>query len=435
MHVNSSFLRELRRALHHLYDWVKLSRSPLIEVFGVKQREDSPSALRDILREAIESLKPSVNVSPRAKAWRTYQVLYSRYVEQFTQREVASELGLSVRHLRREESMAVQTLAAYLWDHYDLELKWQEQEVNHDRRLSASTADEDVPMAEIKTPTPEQELGWLQNSLSSESVDVGETLQTALNLAKSLVQVSNVHVDCRIPESLPNWVVQPTPIQQALLITFTTVTDCVPGGQVFVSARVEGSEVCVYVRAEGSSPTSYLIDDKVEDLDMARQLIELSDGTLDIVPGEDDKQPFTIKFALPAEQQVPVLVIDDNVDTLRLLQRYLSNSRYRFIGTSDPEQALQLAGAVGDRKVAAGSTPQIIVLDVMLPGMDGWELLGRLREHPQTRDVSIVVCTILPQEQLALNLGAAAFIHKPVGRTELLSTLDHLLGRPSREPC
>jgi CheY-like chemotaxis protein len=64
------------------------------------------------------------------------------------------------------------------------------------------------------------------------------------------------------------------------------------------------------------------------------------------------------------------------------------------------------------------------VLDVMMPEQDGWTLLGQLREHPTTRGVPIIVCTILPQEQLALTLGAAEFIRKPVSRKTLLSALD-----------
>ena len=69
-------------------------------------------------------------------------------------------------------------------------------------------------------------------------------------------------------------------------------------------------------------------------------------------------------------------------------------------------------------------------MDVMLPHIDGWDLLGRLREHPQTHGIPIVVCSILAEEQLALDLGAAAFIRKPVSREGLLATLDRC-GRPS----
>jgi CheY-like chemotaxis protein len=414
-----SFVRELRRVLHQLYDWVELSKSPLVELFGVEQRGDAPSALRGVLRQAIESLKPGAGVSPKAKAWRTYQVLHARYVEQFTQREVASELGLSIRHLRREESLAVQTLAAYLWDHYNLERKWQEPE---GRQLLPK--EEEIAGADVKTPTQEQELDWVHDSLPSKPVDVAEAIQAALKLVTPLPQTSTVHIDYQIPENLPCWIVQPTPIQQALLIIFTTVVSRVPGGRVSINARVDGSQICVYVQAEGPHPASNEDNGELERLQMARQLVELSKGALEVTPGKGEKQPFTIKIILPAEQQILVLVIDDNVDTLQLLERYLSNTRYCFIGTSDPQQALSLA---------VESVPQIILLDVMLPDVDGWELLGRLHTHPQTHHIPIIVCTILPQEQLALNLGATAFMKKPVSRAELLSVLDHLLDRPSIE--
>jgi CheY-like chemotaxis protein len=81
---------------------------------------------------------------------------------------------------------------------------------------------------------------------------------------------------------------------------------------------------------------------------------------------------------------------------------------------------------------------RIILLDVMLPGIDGWELLGRLREHPTTQGTPIIVCTILPHEQLALTLGAAQFLRKPVSRSTLLRALDaqaqRLVSR-YRTPC
>jgi CheY-like chemotaxis protein len=72
-------------------------------------------------------------------------------------------------------------------------------------------------------------------------------------------------------------------------------------------------------------------------------------------------------------------------------------------------------------------------LDAMLPGTDGWELLGRLREHPSTRHIPIIICTILPQEQLAHTLGAAGFLRKPVKQEEFLKLLDQLAKESVRE--
>jgi PleD family two-component response regulator len=148
---------------------------------------------------------------------------------------------------------------------------------------------------------------------------------------------------------------------------------------------------------------------------MAEQLVQMSGGSLEATSEGGD---WIVELMLPAVEQAEVLVIDDNQDTLRLLQKYLTGTRYRFVGVSEPERALASAEQ---------TDPRVIILDVMLPDVDGWELLERLREHPKTSSIPVIVCTILPQEELALHLGAAAFIRKPVSRQRLLAALDQQL--------
>jgi CheY-like chemotaxis protein len=254
-------------------------------------------------------------------------------------------------------------------------------------------------------------------------IDLEQMIQSVLELLSPLVQASKVDVRCRVPDSLPQVVAQLTAVRQAFLNIIAAAIDYAVGKRVSIRAWADDSQVHVNVRSEGSNHDRWT--GKEERFEMAQQLIELSGGSLELSPGDELGQPFAVRIVLPSEERVPVLVIDDNADTLRLLERYLSNSRYHFVGTSDPEQALQLA---------AEWYPQIIVLDVMLPAIDGWELLGRLNEHPQTRKIPIIVCTILPQEQLALSLGAAAFIRKPVKRRSFLSRLDRQLGLAVKEP-
>jgi CheY-like chemotaxis protein len=149
-------------------------------------------------------------------------------------------------------------------------------------------------------------------------------------------------------------------------------------------------------------------------LEIARQLTNLCGGRLSLPP--QGEGVFSVTLALPALEQLPVLAIDDNADTLQLLQRYTAGTRYRLIGTQDPEQALTLAGRL---------SPQIIVLDVMMPQVDGWKVMGTLRQHPLTSHIPIVVCTILAQESLALSLGASGFVRKPVMRQALLDALNY----------
>jgi CheY-like chemotaxis protein len=163
-------------------------------------------------------------------------------------------------------------------------------------------------------------------------------------------------------------------------------------------------------------------DDNAESLSIARQLTDLCQGRLIL---STEGATFEADLIVPTLEGLPVLVIDDNADTLQLLQRYASGTRYHLIGTRDPKQALKLAEEY---------SPQIVVLDVMMPDVDGWELLGRLRQHPLVDRTPIIVCTILAQEELALALGANAFIHKPVRRRDFLAALDHQVSLMEPEP-
>ena len=118
-----------------------------------------------------------------------------------------------------------------------------------------------------------------------------------------------------------------------------------------------------------------------------------------------------------------MLVVDDNADTLQLFARYAVGTRYAVTGTREPGRALQLAEEV---------RPDIVVLDVMMPELDGWEMLARLREHPSTAQTSVIICTVLPQQPLALALGANPFLQKPVTREAFLAALDLQTELPTR---
>jgi CheY-like chemotaxis protein len=116
-----------------------------------------------------------------------------------------------------------------------------------------------------------------------------------------------------------------------------------------------------------------------------------------------------------AGRRVIVLAIEDNTDTLQLWRRYLQGTLFTLVEETDPQQALIRAAALH---------PDLIILDVMLPNIDGWTLLRRLRSDPSTASTPIVVCTVLPQKELALSLGASDFIQKPATGREFRAVLD-----------
>jgi CheY-like chemotaxis protein len=72
-------------------------------------------------------------------------------------------------------------------------------------------------------------------------------------------------------------------------------------------------------------------------------------------------------------------------------------------------------------------SPDIIVLDVMLPDADGWEVLAHLHEHSATRFVPVIVCSVVREEELALALGAALYLSKPIQRDQFIEALDQVV--------
>ncbi|MCS7222694.1 MAG: response regulator [Anaerolineae bacterium] len=404
------FLIELRRALKHLYDPAALGRSPLLDLFGLTNHANPHAGLRRILVEGIQALKPGYDVPPYASAWRIYHVLIYRYVEQSSQHTVSANLGLSIRQLRRQERIAERALADHLWTRYKLEAAAQ--------NLTRFARQLAQPNESLKGGEQEQELQWLQQSLPSETGAIEEIIGTIVRIADPLLRDLGVEVRCQVPQGLPPLAGQLSTVRQGLLSLLTAAARSVPDGQVHILVTPESAALRVHIQGTSTGLIQPIDHQIPEQLEMARRLFELFGGRLEIVSGRENAGGLAASVLLPIVVQVPVLVIDDNADTLRLFERYLTGTSYHFIGARDPEQALALA-----EKCA----PHAIVLDVMLPGIDGWELLGRLREHPRTRHIPIIVCTILPQEQLAMALGAAAFIHKPVSREQLLAVLDQQL--------
>ena len=125
-----------------------------------------------------------------------------------------------------------------------------------------------------------------------------------------------------------------------------------------------------------------------------------------------------------------ILVVDDNTDTLELLATILGDDGYAVELAPDGPTALEKAWA---------SLPDLVLLDIMMPGMDGLTVCDRLRFDPRTRDVPIIFLTAKGDPDaasLASVLDAYAYIHKPFSPEELLAEVRNCLnifGRTSRD--
>jgi signal transduction histidine kinase/DNA-binding response OmpR family regulator len=109
-----------------------------------------------------------------------------------------------------------------------------------------------------------------------------------------------------------------------------------------------------------------------------------------------------------------VLVVEDDLRAASLLSLYLGRGGYRTEVAGDGRQALEKAKVL---------RPVAITLDIMLPQMDGWEVLRALKLEPATRDIPVVIVSIVDNEELGYALGAVDYFVKPVDREALLARL------------
>jgi len=118
---------------------------------------------------------------------------------------------------------------------------------------------------------------------------------------------------------------------------------------------------------------------------------------------------------MSAERDALILVVDDIAQNIALVQAQLERAGYRVLAALSGQQAIDMA---------LDSHPDVIILDIMMPGLDGYEVCRRLRENDSTRAVPIIMLTSLQEKAdklRALEMGADDFLSKPVDRAELLA--------------
>jgi CheY-like chemotaxis protein len=162
-------------------------------------------------------------------------------------------------------------------------------------------------------------------------------------------------------------------------------------------------------------------------LSISRSLIEMHGGRIGVhsTIGKGSTFYFTLsipKTEIESKNQSNrgtkiILAIDDDQNVINLYERYLQPQGYQVISLTDPtqvkERILQLH-------------PLAITLDIMMPGKDGWTVLNELRADPETRDIPVIVCSILEAEEKGFNLGASEYLVKPILEDDLLNALNRL---------
>ncbi|MDA7771981.1 response regulator [Pseudomonadales bacterium] len=175
-------------------------------------------------------------------------------------------------------------------------------------------------------------------------------------------------------------------------------------------------------------------------LSITKQLVEMMGGKLTVASRIGEGSTFTIRLpravpdetsekndyvddqlglGTPGEGKV-ILIIDDEPSAHDILKRKLSDSGYQLISALDGTKGLALAREL---------KPDLILLDILMPGKDGWTVLGDLKEDEETCDIPIIVVSMMDDDHSAASLGADAFMTKPVDRDQLAAKIEAIFGQ------
>lgn len=382
----------------HLYDSIILETHPLTAVLPIptEYRDRRSEYIRMKIIQAIELLRPPVHSSnPNAPEWRSYQILYQRYVESMSPPNLATRLAISERQLRRDHSRALEALSQRLWE----------------QLFSASEGNQlpdNLDTFEILAP---------DFPINSEKLDLVHIINGVLSVLDNRIHTEELMVKFNIPPS-STWTVLADRIvlRQILFSIFTYTFRKQVSQQIELNLSLQNEDVRLDINLEvGEHQQRPDIDQDSNHLEIARNWgdrMRLRVEEFSPPIGKSGQMKLTL--FIPSAIQDVILVIDDQNTTLRMYQRYLSRTSLKVIGIVDPTQAIPTVRDL---------CPALILLDVMMPMVDGWEILQSLRSNEKTKLIPIIVCSAWEASDLARSLGAVNFLKKPITQRDLLNAL------------
>ena len=312
--------------------------------------------------------------------------------------DIMRELGFSRRQFFREQTKAVAMLAAALWSKLP-------------REAAPPEEPDDLLAAEAGRVLAQRE-----------PLDVFEVLEGVLDVVSPLARKHDVALEHRVSPELRVIRGNRTLLRQILVSALSSIITRRHHGRIILRLLREGQVMVVELTGqEGRQPPRPEGAEMIAppEMDRLRRLVEMVGGRWEVC--EFTPTACACRFSLPVESQDVLLVVEDNEAVIHAFRRQLVGHHYRVVGATNGAEALQLAREIG---------PSAITLDVMMPALDGWEILQTLKSDPATRHIPVVVCSVLVDPELAYSLGAEAYLQKPVTQADLLSVLNSITGSP-----
>jgi CheY-like chemotaxis protein len=378
-----NFIEQVKEALEKLYNFQALQENPLTRKFEAGSGRPLPAhQLRGQLIEAIESLNPGENVAAASGTARLYNLIYMHYVGRLTIQQAAWEVGVSLRQAYRDLRRGQELVSAFLW-----------------HKLQSQPETPPVPPSE----SVNEELTRLGDNTTMTTLQ--DMLDSAVRPIQILAEKFNVTIQIEAPASPILMTTNLIVAQQILTHLLSQVIQQVR--PTALSMHLFEDSTFMRMRYPADGQPNLEIKPVIQQM-MAQVGWELN------YRGTGGAQEICLTSS---GRSALILLIDDNEGLTHLIQHYLTEDGYTVMSIPNTEAGLAMVPQL---------QPDAIILDVMMPGIDGWELLQRLRTREATRFIPVIICSVINDPELAFALGASQYVPKPVNRETLRLALQQL---------
>jgi CheY-like chemotaxis protein len=395
------FARLVRDALNRLYDTSSLETHPLARLLvpGEAQKARAGQELRRILLDAIQSMHPGKGAPSQSRDWRSYRILELRYITGLTSAEAMQRLALGRSLFFLEQARALEALVDRLWSQAQPLL----------RQPDAGPSEQPL------SPQTGVEVDRLLQATDWESFSLGDLLEKLQPVVQALVKSHQGELAFQIHPGGPIERANRVLLRQVILSLVSQGLMQHPAGKVLIRAgECEEPGLSIEVQpARNPGPVERLDAGQGMSLELCHHCLQAMGGKLLI--NDLPEGPWQARLLWPSPGPRKLLVIDDYPDFIELVRRYLEGLKWQVLGAGDGEAA---------RQVMDCSRPDAILLDVILPKEDGWELLLALKTGAETSSIPVIICSALTEPGLVAALGGSAFLAKPITRPSLLEALE-----------
>jgi CheY-like chemotaxis protein len=392
------FRNSIKDILNHISDAAYLENHNLMTL--LLSAEEARQAnrirlLRNRISTAINVLQPPEGTPAHAAEWRCHRILTLRYLQLMEFHQIEFELGLSQRQVQRDLKKGLDALISILWDELDAPESDAAKSEEIEEELTDSV-DLEVIKDELKN--------W---EMTFDLYNLRQMIEQALQLCESLLK-TNLHgrADAAGVDSELNVMVDQILTKQGLYKILAMVgPDDLNGAIQMRTRKISDYFTELSFQFEHDRPL------KLENWRVAQLFFTIQGVNHSLTEAPHQT---TISIVLPLMQQNSCLVIDDVLSVRRLIERMLGSYGVQVFGTGNHEEAMSLAQLM---------QPDFILLDVLMPKMDGWQMIKNLKACEETRDIPVIICSVLYEPELSQQVGAAGYIRKPINRIELVNTL------------